>query len=878
MWGNKLRDMAISFPAPKLPIVLRPEPGENVHGFLSRLAEANGHRGMVAFTRALGLGAGFGPTSASNAWSRLAKATDLADNEVSAMRWISADRTRYGAKIVVAGVETALGFVYPRTTRLCLSCLRETGIRRDFWSFAAVAACPRHGTLLTTQCSCGRILPAGSYGRTHECACGTALERLEEIPAPAAVVRIARNLAARVGVLSGYKCENDFDAPFQTLCAHDFMATVYTLGLATTTLASEDTRVQRATGSYPMSASRNVPTIAMTVARLVGATRIMDGWPDAYVALLKKVEGRNVEADRTNIAGAFATSIGRLLVCPVRGADGLPLRFLCQMLDEYWSNNTRIARRRRRRNPTTRDVTARRLHASFKISDLARVLNLPHGTAFVGRILSRVLEQRSCDDLALSNDALVSLVRERAVALYHAAVVSLSSEGASDILEGIRPSRALSGWEHPNLLPADPTLFSLRLKGKRAYAPEAVHATLSRLQAVTCRVNSTVDLVSLVSVGFHHHTQSCYNKTDMLLDIMESRLSIYSSVDDPTLSDLLVSLDELRQARCARSPVNQTPDGFATPKQINIVLQGRFGAKECLTRNEFRRLARSRQVKFKVVNGAIESLTLPRPVRFYNVNDVVDFVSRRTSDGGLGIREAASFGRLSDIAPLLKALHATGMTTTRMAVELTTRGVRTQDGAPWGHKFVSRALDLLQTGQKVPGLLTGRSFAEGMTIPVVPPKKSPEICLGPHIHRDSDIDDKEWTLLAPHLRLQSEGAWHRKYPLRDIFNGLRYLAANQSGWSSLPADLPPWYTILSHFRRWLAAGRFEVAMTALRAEIRSRSTFVKREQSSSPVVFIDKQAAAQEQPGGHSSQTSLAFLRRTIDDLSHVLSLVAAFD
>jgi transposase len=50
----------------------------------------------------------------------------------------------------------------------------------------------------------------------------------------------------------------------------------------------------------------------------------------------------------------------------------------------------------------------------------------------------------------------------------------------------------------------------------------------------------------------------------------------------------------------------------------------------------------------------------------------------------------------------------------------------------------------------------------------------------------SDVSDEEWALLAPYLTLMTETAPQREYPLREVFNGLRYLI--RGGTPGLPAD------------------------------------------------------------------------------------------
>jgi transposase len=39
----------------------------------------------------------------------------------------------------------------------------------------------------------------------------------------------------------------------------------------------------------------------------------------------------------------------------------------------------------------------------------------------------------------------------------------------------------------------------------------------------------------------------------------------------------------------------------------------------------------------------------------------------------------------------------------------------------------------------------------------------------------SDVSDEEWAFVAPYLALCQQDAAQRDYPLREVFNGLRYI-------------------------------------------------------------------------------------------------------
>lgn len=84
----------------------------------------------------------------------------------------------------------------------------------------------------------------------------------------------------------------------------------------------------------------------------------------------------------------------------------------------------------------------------------------------------------------------------------------------------------------------------------------------------------------------------------------------------------------------------------------------------------------------------------------------------------------------------------------------------------------------------------------------------------------SDVSDAEWDLLLPYLTLMREDAPQRDYPLRDLFNAMRYVVKTGCQWRFLPHDLPPWTAVYQQARRWLQAGIFEQITHDLRMIVR----------------------------------------------------------
>ena len=84
----------------------------------------------------------------------------------------------------------------------------------------------------------------------------------------------------------------------------------------------------------------------------------------------------------------------------------------------------------------------------------------------------------------------------------------------------------------------------------------------------------------------------------------------------------------------------------------------------------------------------------------------------------------------------------------------------------------------------------------------------------------TDISDEEWALVAPYVTLLPEDALQRRYPLREVFNALRWIVRAGAPWRLLPTNFPPWPAVYQQTRRWLDAGCFEALVHDLRLLLR----------------------------------------------------------
>jgi transposase len=141
----------------------------------------------------------------------------------------------------------------------------------------------------------------------------------------------------------------------------------------------------------------------------------------------------------------------------------------------------------------------------------------------------------------------------------------------------------------------------------------------------------------------------------------------------------------------------------------------------------------------------------------------------------------------------------------------------------------------------------------------------------------SDVSDDEWAFVAPYLALVSEDAKQRVYPLREVFNGLRYIVKTGGQWRWMPHDLPPWPAVYQQTRRWLAAGCFEAILHDLRALLRLAEG---RRPQPTAAVFDSQTLQSTPESGGHAGYDGAkrrkgSKVHAAVDTLGHLLALVA---
>ena len=139
----------------------------------------------------------------------------------------------------------------------------------------------------------------------------------------------------------------------------------------------------------------------------------------------------------------------------------------------------------------------------------------------------------------------------------------------------------------------------------------------------------------------------------------------------------------------------------------------------------------------------------------------------------------------------------------------------------------------------------------------------------------SDVSDEEWAFVAPYLTLMREDAPQRDYPLREVFNALRWMVRTGAQWRYMPNHFPPWPAVYQQAQRWIKAGAFEAMVHDLRALLRLGEG---RPPEPSAVVLDGRTLQSTPESGarasydGHKRKRG-SKLHMVVDTLGHLLAL-----
>lgn len=139
----------------------------------------------------------------------------------------------------------------------------------------------------------------------------------------------------------------------------------------------------------------------------------------------------------------------------------------------------------------------------------------------------------------------------------------------------------------------------------------------------------------------------------------------------------------------------------------------------------------------------------------------------------------------------------------------------------------------------------------------------------------SDVSDEEWEFCVGYLTLMDEEAPQREYPLRAVFNALRYFVRAGCPWRLMPHDLPPWRAVYEQTQRWNQAGCFEAMAHDLRMVLRA---LAERKEQPTAVILDSRTLQSTPESGARSGYDGAkrrkgSKLHAVVDTLGHLLAV-----
>lgn len=146
---------------------------------------------------------------------------------------------------------------------------------------------------------------------------------------------------------------------------------------------------------------------------------------------------------------------------------------------------------------------------------------------------------------------------------------------------------------------------------------------------------------------------------------------------------------------------------------------------------------------------------------------------------------------------------------------------------------------------------------------------------GVRVGYPSDVSDEEWAFVASYLALCREDVEQREYPLREVFNGVRYIVRTGNQWRFLPHDLPPWHAGYQQMQPWMRARCFETREEGLRLLLRE---FTGRTGQPTAMILDSRTIQSTPEPGARAGYDGAkrrkgSKVHAAVDTMGHLLVL-----
>ncbi len=110
----------------------------------------------------------------------------------------------------------------------------------------------------------------------------------------------------------------------------------------------------------------------------------------------------------------------------------------------------------------------------------------------------------------------------------------------------------------------------------------------------------------------------------------------------------------------------------------------------------------------------------------------------------------------------------------------------------------------------------------------------------------TDLSDREFLRLAPHLPPPHALGRPRLHPVREILDAIFYVVRTGCQWRLVPHEFPPWSTVYYWFRRWRLDGTWE----RLNRELRERVRIAAGRNRQPSAAILDSQSVKTTSVGG----------------------------